>query len=351
MKKIFALALAAVSTVSMFATINSQVTLYLDTDSKEVEARVACGDTYSPFNAGASAYYAPQYGNPSNIGMYVQYQGGDFMELNAPELINVPLVVVTSREASALQNYELFAEVGANHTTPLYLTDLRPDGGGSPVTIELNNLTDYTFTLKNEPAFVEGTNSVIADRFVINYVAPVTTVTTNAYGYASFSYTEDLKLATAGAKLYTGAISGEALNMTEVDYVKAGQGVIVAGAANTTYNLIAGTGSSVSGTNALIASANWTVSTENAYFLVGNEFKKYIGTDAVPAGKAYLIYTAGGANPAPHRIVMRFNGTEETQGIEDVQGDKVQNIKFVENGQVFIRRGNEVYNLQGQIVK
>lgn len=191
----------------------------------------------------------------------------------------------------------------------------------------------------------------INDRFVINYVAPVvvTTVTTNAYGFASFSYTEDLKLATAGAKLYTGAISGEALDMTEVDYVKAGEGVIVKGAANTTYNLVAGTGSSVYGVNALIASANWTVSTEDAYFLVGNEFKKYTGTEAVPAGKAYLIYTTtGGANPAPARIVMRFN---TTTAVENVEAEAVQPVKFIENGEIFIRRGNEVYNLQGQLVK
>ena len=190
----------------------------------------------------------------------------------------------------------------------------------------------------------------INDRFVINYVAPVvvTTVTTNAYGFASFSYTEDLKLASAGAQLYTGAISGEALDMTEVDYVKAGEGVIVKGAANTTYNLVAGTGSSVYGANALIASANWTAATEDAYFLVGDEFKKYTGTEAVPAGKAYLIYTAGGANPAPRRIVMRFN---TTTAVENVETEAVQPVKFIENGEIFIRRGNEVYNLQGQLVK
>ena len=192
-------------------------------------------------------------------------------------------------------------------------------------------------------------NSTLADRFMISTsaVATVTTVTTNAYGFASFSYTEDLKLASAGAQLYTGAISGEALDMTEVDYVKAGEGVIVKGAANTTYDLVAGTGSSVYGANALIASANWTAATENAYFLVGNEFKKYTGTEDVPAGKAYLIYTAGGANPAPRRIVMRFNTTTAVENVEAVE----KGVKFMENGQIFIRRGENVYNAQGQMVK
>jgi hypothetical protein len=98
----------------------------------------------------------------------------------------------------------------------------------------------------------------------------------------------------------------------------------------------------------LLPSSAWTAATENAYFLVGNEFKKYTGTEAVPAGKAYLIYTAGGANPAPRRIVMRFN---TTTAVENVEAEAVQPVKFIENGEIFIRRGNEVYNLQGQLVK
>jgi hypothetical protein len=460
MKKIFALALAAVSTASMFAAINSQVTLYLDTDSKEVEARVACGDTYSPFNAGASAYYAPQYGNPSNIGMYVQYQGGSFMELNAPELINVPLVVVTSREASALQNYELFAEVGANHTTPIYLTDLRPDGGGDPVTIELNNLTDYSFTLKDEPAFVEGTNSVIADRFVINYnyvnlngdfdnpdgggawiwlndfvehgqtatkeytlpadawchfkvvengvdyadgfafdesnkshlftttgwtqqltlhtgeagvytftwnyttntleitfptPAPVyaAEVTTNAYGLATFSYNADLEAVESGVKLYKGAIDGEFLDVDEVNYVKADEGVIVYGEANTTYHFNVGNGetSSFAG-NQLLPSSAWNLAEQDGfdiYVLSGNLLYLYEGTEMKP-NKAFLKVNQNpmSGNNAPRRISLRFN---QEQGVENVAPEAVKAEKFVENGVIYIRRGNEVFNLQGQIVK
>ena len=207
------------------------------------------------------------------------------------------------------------------------------------MSINADQAGDYTFTW----TFVE-------NKLTITFPAVATpySVTTNAYGFASFSYTEDLKLATAGAKLYTGAISGEVLDMTEVDYVKAGEGVILKGEANKTYLLTAGTGTDIYGVNALIASANWTAATEDAYFLVGNEFKKYTGTEAVPAGKAYLIYTAGGANPAPRRIVMRFN---TTTAVENVEAEAVQPVKFIENGEIFIRRGNEVYNLQGQLVK
>ncbi len=169
MKKIFALALAALSTASIFAAINSQLTIYLDSESKEVEARIAAGDTYSPFNASSSASFVPMYPNASNIGMYVVYQGSNYMELNAPELQNIPLVIVTSREAAAKQTYTFAVELGANNSEAVYVTDFRPDGGGDPVKFQLTNTTEYHFTLNNEAAYVEGQNCVIADRFVINY--------------------------------------------------------------------------------------------------------------------------------------------------------------------------------------
>lgn len=171
MKQIFAITLAVLSTLGMQAAINSQLTIYLDTETKEVEARIAGGDTYSPFDASASASYIPMYSNASNIGLYVMYKGGNYMELNAPELQNIPLVIVSSREAAAKQVFTLGAELGAagNNSQTVSVTDFRPEGGGAPVTFELNNNTEYNFTLSNDPSYVEGTNSVIADRFVINF--------------------------------------------------------------------------------------------------------------------------------------------------------------------------------------
>ena len=462
MKKIFALALAALSTVSMFAAIDSQLTLYLDKGAKEVEARIAAGDTYSQFNAGASAAFAPMYDNPSNIGMYVQYEGGNFMELNAPQLINVPLVIVTSREAAATQNYELFAEVGASHTTPVYVTDLRPDGGGDPYTFELNDLTDYSFTLKDEAAFVEGENSVIADRFVINYnyvnlkgdfdnpngggawillndfvahgetatkdytlpadawchfqvvengvdyadsfdfdesnkshqfttpgwseeltlhtaeagvytftwnyitntltidfpaPVPTTSVTTNAYGFCSFASNEAVEFL-GGLKAYKGIFNPATFELDLVEVgtkVPANTGVILWNSAETAetfyYNVgVDASAADMSGNNfvgAVDATPVAGISADAIYCLHGNELMKYVGTEDIPAGKAYLPVTVSGSNPAPKHIVMRFNNTTAVDNVEA----GVEAVKFVEDGQILIRRGNEVYNLQGQIVK
>ncbi len=346
MKKLFLSFIALVSAMTMSAQTTADVTLRLESESGSVSEMYLF--------AGPDLVTTPERGsfmvnasNPEDINIYAvdPTTNGKYSSYGNGTLVNIPVEIITSKEVAAKQNYTIKFEVFEDAEV-LKLKDLVT---GAETDIVNGDSYNFSVTAGNAPSYVEGSYSVIANRFVINYVAPVTTVTTNAYGFASFSYTEDLKLATAGAKLYTGAISGEALDMTEVDYVKAGEGVIVKGAANTTYNLVEGTGTSVYGVNALIASANWTAATEDAYFLVGNEFKKYTGTEAVPAGKAYLIYTTtGGANPAPARIVMRFN---TTTAVENVEEEAVQPVKFIENGEIFIRRGNEVYNLQGQLVK
>ncbi len=188
----------------------------------------------------------------------------------------------------------------------------------------------------------------VTDRFVINYVpAPVyaAEVTTNEEGLATFSFSSDLQ-AVENVKLYKGAVGGETLTLTQVDYVKAGEGVIVYGEANTTYHFNAGTCSADFAGNELIASTAWEYphANKDIFVLNGNMLYLYEGETMKP-NKAFLQLAH--SNNAPRRISLRFN---QEQGIEDV-AEEVQAEKFVENGQVFIRRGEDVYNLQGQIVK
>lgn len=209
---------------------------------------------------------------------------------------------------------------------------------------EISASESYTFTA------AKGHNE-IKDRFVINYVAPsyVTTVETNAYGLATFSYNQNLVAVESEVKLYKGAINGEYLDLTTMNYVKADEGVIVYGEANTTYHFAAGTGTSDFSDNELVAASAWTYpyANKDVYVLSGNMLHLYEG-DVMKPNKAFLLLAKSSANPAPKHISMRF---KTATGVENVQGEDTQCTKFIENGQVFIRRGNEVYNLQGQIVK
>ena len=184
------------------------------------------------------------------------------------------------------------------------------------------------------------------NRFMI--VKPVS-VTTNAEGWATFSYSQNLVPVDADAQtIYKGAINGEFLDLEDVAYVQAGQGVLVKGAASTAYKFIPGDGTADFTGNDLKATSTYNTSMKNVYVLKGNAFLEYVGTNALAANKAYIQLPAAGPNNAPARISFRFNGTT---AVENVEAEAVKAEKFIENGQVLIRRGNEVYNLQGQIVK
>lgn len=189
----------------------------------------------------------------------------------------------------------------------------------------------------------------VNNRFVIGVPTPATgyTVTPNAAGYATFSAAEATVIPT-GATAYTGTISGEELVLNQItgDYVPANTGVIVAGVAGTPYNFAIYNGSVAAiADNDLKATSTYNTSMQNVYVLKGGAFLEYVGTNALAANKAFIQLSA---NNAPSRIRMVINGTT---AVENVEAEAVKAEKFIENGQVFIRRGNEVYNLQGQIVK
>lgn len=192
-------------------------------------------------------------------------------------------------------------------------------------------------------------------------------ITLNADGYTTFSaaYVRSIKADdySAGLKAYYAEyteVGGEqslVLHELNKDHViPAGLGVIFKGAANQTYSLLAA-GSAIEdySDNALSPATAWSgnepangiIAGEvhaNAYVLSGNMMYKYEGAN-MKANKAYLDL---GTNPAPKRIKMVF---AETQDIENVEFEAVKAVKFIENGQVLIKRGENIYNVQGQIVK
>ena len=79
----------------------------------------------------------------------------------------------------------------------------------------------------------------------------------------------------------------------------------------------------------------------------------------IGANRAYVklgeidYLTPNQQNPAPgrRRVTMAVNGEKIATGIEDVQGDKVQCTKMLINGQLFILRGEKMYDAKGQLVK
>ena len=216
---------------------------------------------------------------------------------------------------------------------------------------DMTNIKSYPL-VNGQIEFTAPANSTIENRFVINYVpapAYAAEVTANAYGLATFSFNQPLAPVEAGVKLYKGAISGNDLNLTQVADYAAEQGVVVYGEANTTYHFAAINGATAdfSG-NELKAASTWAYphAGTTAYVLSGSSLYIYEGENMKP-NKAFLLLEANSGN-APRRISFRFNGTT---AFENVEMNEAKAVKFMEDCKVFIKRGDAIYNLQGQLVK
>ena len=191
--------------------------------------------------------------------------------------------------------------------------------------------------------------------------------TLNASGLATFSSPDFNVVLPAGvtAWIATGNLDGDGnLNLSEVT-VSSGSvilpkatGFILYGTQDALCNLVKteDVANVAVGANLLLPSTAWgtTYTEASAYILHGNELWIYNGT-AFKAGKAFLPLSAittttpGGA---PKRVGMIFNQTETPTAVENVETQNVKAVKFVgEDGQLYIRRGEAVYTVQGQVVK
>ena len=347
MKKVLISILTLVCAMSLNAQITADVTLRLESQS----GSGAVSELY--LFAGPDMATNPERGllmvnksNPEDINIYAIDNNKRYSSFGNETLVNLPIGILTSKQAESLQIYKIKFEVYES----AYVLKLKDLVTGEETTIEHNGSYSFTVSELTDPDFVEGAYSAINDRFVINYVpAPVYSVTTNIDGWASYSSDVDL-VAPAGLTVYAGTIVDEELILTSVDYIKANEGVIVKGEVGQTYTLTPGSGSD-SYTNDLKPSSAWASHSGTIYCLhnegVGTTaFYRYIGSD-MPANKAYLQISTTPSS-APKRISMRFN---QPTAIENVELEAVKAEKFIENGQVLIKRGEIIYNVQGQIVK
>jgi hypothetical protein len=77
---------------------------------------------------------------------------------------------------------------------------------------------------------------------------------------------------------------------------------------------------------------------------------------SVPANRAYVkmdeMPAITESNPAPgvRRITLGVNGAQVATGVDQVQGDEAP-TKMIINGQLFILRGEKMYDAQGKLVK
>ena len=323
MKKILLTIVAAFTLMSAWAIEDAEVTITMrSTNSRYSVVTLEQGAMYT--NEKNATDIIANIGNTTTaINIYAMADYGKMSIMTTNDLVGVYLGFTTN---SCTDDYTLtFTGVSGMQ---LYLVD-HVENHIEPI-IE-NGVYEFDASAL----------STIENRFQI---AHSISVTTNAYGWASFSSNINL-VAPAGLTVYEGSLAGDVLNLNAKDYIKANEGVILYGDANQTYQLTPGNGVDAYN-NDLKPSSAWASHSGTIFVLHDEALYQYTGSD-MPANKAYLQISSG-PNPAPKHIRMVIAGTN---AVDNVEVETVKAEKFVEGGQIFIRRGNEVFNLQGQIVK
>ena len=340
MKKLFLSILAIVLCANMFAAVTYtdkvSITIY---DGTYFPSLIVGESADAEFAGGVlvNGYYAPVQNIASMpLAIYAYRDGVEYENLILSSLENIPMGIKTNNATS----YTLYF-AGLQGAVSIY--DKQEDEW-------IDCSAAYPFTIDGSQC-----NSYINNRFYFFYNAASFhyTVNLNAYGMATFSAAERT-VVPAGLKAYAaGNLSGTELTLTEVagpgDYIPANTGVLLYGEQSGNpyaMTIDAGDAAAFAG-NMFHAASEWTASLENVYILHGNELWQYTGTEFAP-NKAYLqISMPAGTSYAPKRISMHFDAATGVENVETVAPVE----KFMQEGQVLIRRGENVYNLQGQIIK
>ena len=187
-------------------------------------------------------------------------------------------------------------------------------------------------------------------------------------GWASFASASKVSVPD-GVKVYKATYqktsTEEILNLTEIgNVIPANAGVIIRGAANNTYafQVTSADGPDMSD-NVLVGCPVRTdvsgfADTKDIFCLRYSEmfemtgFFLYTG-QYIPAGKAYLALdkVTSGPNNVQRKVRFVFNEEQVATGVENVGTDAAEVTKFIENGQLYIRRGDAVYTIQGSRVQ
>jgi hypothetical protein len=350
--------------------------------------------TASGVNAGGSAIVVESNANYSgNISIVISgdptIAGAGGYAIEETIASNVP-TDVTEVEVISIQGGTLSGNAGAIIVEDETKDEVTVAGGTIEGTIQVSG---NTVTAQTVEEFIQGSSTTDpaeeADYLVtksstepstpgVTYtVTPNTSkvITLNAYGMTTFSAPYNRAITheerAAGLKAYvaeyTTANGEEILHLTPITtstdtIITANTGVIIMGAVNQTYSLKTSdvASSETYPANNLKAATLWSNTDiaetkdiiegevhANAYVLSGNLMYKYEGAN-MKANKAYLDLAG---SPAPRRIRMVVEQEEQTEAIENVETTTEKAQKVVENGQILIKRGERVYNVQGQIVK
>ena len=171
-------------------------------------------------------------------------------------------------------------------------------------------------------------------------------LTLGTNGYSTFA--ADFKYTVSGATAYKAKYQNGAIVLTPVEVVAAGQGIILKGTEGATATITPSNAEADDfSDNELVGVLTATTAEANYYALATidqdgiTKFHPCAGIE-IPANKACMIIE--NANNAPIRIIETATNI---MNVDDVENS----VKFVENGQLFIKKNGVIYNAVGAVVK
>ena len=347
MKKLFSSIMAIVVAMSAMATETAYVRMKLagsnPTYSTSTIKLTENSDRTPAYESGYDSERMMEQSNDNSVLFYAYVGTQECANVATNNLAGMALCFNTN---NIDQDYRISFELASGRSIILY--DLVAN---TQTTITQGQYYDFTVD-----ASLVG-RKAITDRFFLD-IDPTDflSVTTNDDGFCSFASASAVTLP-ASLKAYKGDfnIDDYSIALSYIgQVVPANEGVILwtpNQVAQTFFYTVGGSAPVIDDNDfvgAVAAKPVADISADAIYCLHGNELMKYVGTEDIPAGKAYLPVSA--SSSAPQRIRMVFHESEQTEAVKNVEAT-VKAEKFVENGQIYIRRGNEVFNLQGQIVK
>ena len=247
------------------------------------------------------------------------------------------------------------------------------DSGWQSFDLDITSLTDAQKSNIRWIKFIAFRDPAPEDIVIDNVYFWSYGVTSNVDGWSTFACAEPMKVpegVTVYSASYSKTATEEILTLTDAgDVIPANTGVLLKGADNNTpyifapaTNAEAETAEANFADNCLVGCAVRTdisaVAADHDIFCLRRSdlyemsgFFLYSG-QYIPAGKAYLALSKPSQpSSAPRKVRFVINEDKMTTGIENAHTDSLNAVKFIENGQLFIRRGEAVYNLQGVRVK
>ena len=190
---------------------------------------------------------------------------------------------------------------------------------------------------------------------------PSIDVTLNADGYATFCSEYPLDFSDYETANYSAwqitDVSNSTITFSQITgTIKGGKGILLKGPAGEDITInTAESGTEELSSNMLVGCMvpTYLVRSDLNYVLVHNEdhseFQKLDNFDVtIPANKAYLHLPAALAGaPDRMRIVFEENNATDINSIE--ASDKA--VKFIENGQLFIKKNGVVYDAVGRVIR